>query len=100
MVIHQAGQDYLGRLRWIDSGYGIILDVALPVEPVTEGSDGTVVGVLAVTAVEVGKEQVDVSMSEFIIGNEWLEARFIELNCSRRDTLPSEVDERRQEEWE
>jgi len=80
--MRQTRQYYPGHLRRVNPSDGVVLDIALPVEPVAESPDGAVVGVLAVVAVEVGKEQVDVIVSELIISDEWLEACFIELKCS------------------
>ena len=75
-------QKHLGHLRSIDSRDWIVLDVALPVQPVTEGSDGTVVGVLAVVAVEIGEESVDAGRRYLVVSSERFEAGFIELQCS------------------
>ncbi len=54
LLMRQTRQYYPGHLRRVNSGDGVVLYVALPVEPVTEGPDGAVVGVLAVLTAEIG----------------------------------------------
>ncbi len=56
--------------------------MALPVQPVAECPDGAVVSILTIVAVEIAKEEIDVGRREVIVGNEWLEASFVELSCA------------------
>ncbi len=58
------GQYYLGHLRWVNFGYGVILDISLPVKPVTESSYGSVAGVLAIPTGELGQVEVNVGVGE------------------------------------
>ncbi len=52
--MHQTRQYSPGHLRRVNLGDGVVLDIALPVEPVTESSYGSIVGILAVLTAEIG----------------------------------------------
>ena len=69
MSAGQARQYHLCHLRHVDSNNWIIIDIALAVEPVTEGSNSTVVRVLAIAAGELRQEEVYTVRSEFMISN-------------------------------
>jgi len=93
--MRQTRQYYLGHLRRVNLGDGVILDIALSVEPVTEGSYGSIVGILTVLACKLGQVEVDVHAGKFVVGDKWFQKGFIELGCSWGDALPSGVEELR-----
>ena len=78
MFRRQARQYHPGHLGRVDSGNRVLLDVALPGQPVAECPDRSVIPVLAVVTVEVDQEAVDVSVSEIIAGNEWPKTTLVE----------------------
>jgi len=47
------------------------MDVALPIEPVAEGTYGAVVGVLAVGARQPGQKGIDAVRGKFTVTDEW-----------------------------
>ena len=51
--MRQTRQYYSGHLRRVNPGDGVILDVALPIQPVAESPNGAVVGILAVLTAEI-----------------------------------------------
>ena len=71
LLMRQARQYYPGHLRRVNPGDGVVLDIALPVEPVTESPDGSIVGVLAVLACELGQVEVNVSVGERATPDKW-----------------------------
>ena len=62
--MRQTRQYYPGHLRRVNSGDGIVLDIALSVKPVAKGSYGAVVGILTVLACKLGQVEVDVGIGE------------------------------------
>ncbi len=64
LLTGQTGQYYPGHLRRVNSGDGIVFDIALSVKPVTEGSYGSVVGILTVLTCKLGQEEVNVGVGE------------------------------------
>ena len=54
LLTRQTRQYYPGHLRRVNFGDGVVLDIALSVEPVAESPNGTVVGVLTVLTAEIG----------------------------------------------
>ena len=62
--MRQTRQYYLSHLRRVNFGDWVVLDIALPVEPVTEGPDGAVVGVLAISTGELGQVAVNVGVNK------------------------------------
>jgi len=71
LLTGQAGQYYPGHLRWVNLGDGVVLDVALPVQPVAEGSDGAVVGILTVLACQLGQVEVNIGAGERATSDKW-----------------------------
>lgn len=71
LLIRQTRQYYSGHLRRVNPGDGVVLDVALPVEPVAEGSDGAVVGILTVLACKLGQVEVNVGVDERTTPDKW-----------------------------
>ena len=68
---------------------GVFLDVSLPVKPVAEGSDSPVISILAVMAIEVSQEIVDIIRCETAIDDKRLKTRLVEFECAWRDALPA-----------
>jgi len=64
LLTGQTRQYYPGHLRRVNFGDGVVLDIALSVEPVTEGPDGAVVGVLAISTGELGQVAVNVGVNK------------------------------------
>ena len=71
LLTGQAGQYYPGHLRRVNLGDGVVLDIALPVEPVAEGSYGAVVGILTVLACKLGQVEVDVGVGKRATPDKW-----------------------------
>ena len=61
-------------------GDGVVLDVALPVKPVTESSDGSIVGILTVLACKFGQVEVNVGVGERATPDKWCQSSLIEFN--------------------
>ena len=97
LLVRQAWQYYLGHLWRINSRDWIFLNVVLTIEPIAESSNSSVVSIFAVAAVEIGQEEVNISMRQVIANHKWLETSLIEFKCSRRDTLSSGFEEFRQQ---
>jgi len=57
--------------------------------PIAEGPDGSVVSVLAVTALSTGQEGIDPLTGERVIAQEWLQTYAVEPYRLRRDALPA-----------
>ncbi len=64
LLMRQTRQYYLGHLRRVNLGNGIVLDIVLSVEPVAESPNGAVVGILTVLTGEIGQVEVDICMGE------------------------------------
>ena len=62
LLMRQTRQYYPGHLRRVNPGDGVILDIALPVEPVAEGPDGSIVSILTVLACKLGQVEVNVGV--------------------------------------
>ena len=53
------------------NGDGVVLDVSLPVQPVTEGSYGAVVGILTISTGKPRQEGVNIFGCQFAGIHEW-----------------------------
>ena len=62
LLTRQTGQYYPGHLRRVNPGDGVILDVALPVQPVAESPDGSIVGIFTILACKLGQVAVNVDV--------------------------------------
>ncbi len=69
--MRQTRQYYPGHLRRVNLGDGVVLNVALSVEPVTEGPDGAVVGILTVLACKLGQVEIDICVGERATPDKW-----------------------------
>ncbi len=69
--MRQTRQYYLGHLRRVNPGDGVVLDIALSLEPIAEGSDGAVVGILTVLTGEIGQVAVNVGVGERATPDKW-----------------------------
>jgi hypothetical protein len=52
----------------------------LPVKPVTEGSDGSVVSIPAVIAAEISQKGIDVAWGQVIVVDEGLKTSLVEFS--------------------
>ena len=95
LLMRQTRQYYPGHLRRVNLGDGVVLDIALPVQPVAEGPNGAVIGILTVLTAEIGQIKVDIHVGKFVVSDKWLQKGFIELGCSRGDALPSGIEKLR-----
>ena len=78
----QAGQYYPGHLRRINLGDGVVLDIALPVQPVAESPNGAVVGILTVLACKLGQVEINVSVGERAAPDKWCQSGLVEFNSA------------------
>jgi len=67
----QAGQYYPGHLRRVNLGDGVVLCISLSVEPVAEGPNSAVVGILTVLACKLGQVAVNVGVDERATPDKW-----------------------------
>jgi len=78
--MRQTRQYYPGHLRRVNPGDGVVLDIALPVEPVAKGSYGAVVGVLTVLACKLGQVAINVGVGERATLDKWCQSSLVEFN--------------------
>ncbi len=82
MLRCEAWQYHLSHLGRVYSGDWVFLDVALQVKPVAECSYGSIISVLALMAVEISQEVIDIIRCEIVIDDERLKARLVEFECA------------------